>query len=158
VNFNQLPVNRPNYYYNPSRRDGANNVMNYGSIPNYIPSSFAPKIVPAPQYLQLASHEEWAGTVTEFQSAVTDDDFVQPRAAWEALGLQQGQQENFVSNVAGSLSGATSQVRQQTYCKFVFLCVELWQRLTMTIAIFGQINGDLGSLIKNATETLASTM
>jgi hypothetical protein len=33
-------------------------------------------------------------------------------------GLQQGQQENFVSNVAGSLSGATSQVRQQTYCKF----------------------------------------
>jgi hypothetical protein len=56
--------------------------------------------------------------VTEFQSVVTDYDFGWPRAAREALGLQQSQQENFVSNVAGSLSGATSQVRQQTYCKF----------------------------------------
>jgi catalase len=121
VNLNQLPVNRPSYYYNPSRRNGSNNVMNYGSIPNYIQSRFAPKIVPASQYLQLVSHEEWAGTVTEFQSVVTDYDFGWPRAAWEVLGLQQGQQgqqENFVSNVAGSLSGATSQVRQQTYCKF----------------------------------------
>ena len=89
--------------------------MNYGAVPNYIPSSFAPKIVPAPQYLELASHEYWAGTVTQFQSTLTDDDFVQPRAAWEALGLVPGQQENFVSNVAGSLSGAVPQVRQQTY-------------------------------------------
>ena len=120
MNFNQLPVNRANYYYNPSRRDGANNIMNYGAIPNYIPSSFAPKIVAAPQYLQLASHEEWAGTVTEFQSVVTAADFVQPRAAWQALGLVPGQQENFVGNVAASLSGAVPQVRQQTYGEFFF--------------------------------------
>jgi hypothetical protein len=37
-------------------------------------------------------------------------------------------------------------------------CVELWQRLTMTIALFGRINGGLGSLIRNATETSGSTL
>jgi catalase len=92
--------------------------MNYGAIPNYIPSSFAPNIVPVPQYLGYASHEYWTGTVTQFQSTLTDEDFVQPRAAWEALSLVPGQQENFLSNVAGSLRGAVPQVRQQTYGEY----------------------------------------
>ncbi len=58
--------------------------------------------------------------MTEFQSVVTTADFVQPRAVWQALGLVSGQQENFVGNVAASLSGAVPQVRQQTYGEFFF--------------------------------------
>jgi len=89
--------------------------MNYGSMPNYIPAYNGPKIIPAAQYEQLASHEQWAGTVTEFESQVTDADFVQPRQTWATLGLTPGQQANFVGNVAASLKGAVQQVRTSAY-------------------------------------------
>ena len=89
--------------------------MNYGAQPNYIVSDFEPKIVKAPQYEQRADHEEWVGTVVDFESHVTDADFVQPREFWEVLGRQEGQQMNFVYNVAVDLSGAVQEVRYQTY-------------------------------------------
>jgi catalase len=54
VNNDQLPINRPFYSYNPTKRDGANNIMNYGALPNYIPSDFSPPIVKAAQYEQRA--------------------------------------------------------------------------------------------------------
>lgn len=115
VNFIQLPVNRPGYSYNPTKRDGYNNIMNYGSIPNYIPAYNGPKIIPAAQYEQQAAHEQWAGTVTEFESQLVDADFVQPRATWATLGQTPGQQANFVGNVAASLSRAVQQVRSDAY-------------------------------------------
>jgi catalase len=115
VNFIQLPINKPGYSYNPTKRDGLNNIMNYGSAPNYIPAYNGPKIIPAAQYEQQAAHEQWAGTVTEFQSQLVDADFVQPRQTWATLGLTPGQQENFVSNVAASLSGAVQKVRNDAY-------------------------------------------
>jgi catalase len=115
VNFNQLPVNRPGYSYNPTKRDGANNIMNYGSLPNYIPAYNGPKIIPAAQYEQQAAHERWAGTVTDFESQLVDADFVQPRATWVTLGLTPGQQANFVGNVAASLSKAVKPVRSDAY-------------------------------------------
>jgi hypothetical protein len=43
-----------------------------------LPSINQPPIVKAKQYEQPASHEEWIGTVIEFESHVTDEDFVQP--------------------------------------------------------------------------------
>ena len=54
VNNDQLPINRPFYSYNPTKRDGANNIMNFGALPNYLPSDFAPPIAKAAQYEQRA--------------------------------------------------------------------------------------------------------
>lgn len=111
----QLPINKPGYSYNPTKRDGANNIMNYGSAANYIPAYSGPKIIPAAQYEQQAAHEQWVGTVTEFESQLVDADFVQPRQTWQTLGMTPGQQANFVGNVAASLSGAVQQVRNNAY-------------------------------------------
>ena len=115
VNFMQLPVNRSFYTYNPTKRDGAANIMNYGDLPNYIPSINQPPIVTAKQYEQPASHEEWIGTVIKFESHVTDEDFVQPRQFWFQLGEQPDQQAHFIYNVAVDLYGAIKDVRYTAY-------------------------------------------
>jgi catalase len=118
VNNDQLPINRPFYSYNPTKRDGANNIMNFGALPNYLPSDFAPPIAKVTQYEQRADHEEWIGTVVDFETVTTDADFVQPREFWEVLGRQEGQQKNFVYNVAVDLATAVKEVRYQTYATF----------------------------------------
>ena len=71
------------------------------------------------------------------QLPVTEEDFVQPAALWEVLGRQPGQQDNFVGNVAGHLSGAKEAVRRRTY------------------EMFRKINLDLGKRIEAETEKLA---
>jgi catalase len=53
----------------------------------------------------------------DFESHVTDDDFVQPREFWNVLGKQKDQQKNLVYNVAENLSGAVKQVRYESYGK-----------------------------------------
>jgi catalase len=121
VNFNELPVNKPFYSYNPTRRDGTGNIFNYGSLPNYIPSDFQPTIIKAAQYEERASHEEWIGTVVDFETKVTDEDFVQPREFWEVLGRQKDQQKHLVYNVAENLSGAVQKVRFASYGTFYHL-------------------------------------
>jgi catalase len=108
------------YTYNPTKRDGAAHIMNYGDIPNYVPSSFGPKIIQTAQYEDRASHEEWLGTVTDFESQVTDQDFVQPRQFWQKLGEIECEQKTFVYNVSVNLSGATTSVRYASYGKLLF--------------------------------------
>ena len=137
VNHQQLPVNRPNYSYQPLKRDGANNLHDYGAIPNYEPSSFAPPLKPAPQYRQPADHDDWIGMVTSFESTVSAADFVQPRAYWQGLG--DDEQTQFVNNVAASLSNAVQSVRNQTYD--IFAVIDPW----------------LGQQILNVTETTVLT-
>ncbi|KAK8108965.1 catalase [Apiospora sp. TS-2023a] len=115
VNHQQLPTNRSFYTYNPTRRDGAAN--------------------PA-QYEVLAAHEEWIGRVVDYESQVTDADFVQPREFWEVLGRTKDQQKNLVYNVAENLSGATKGVRQATY------------------TIFKRIDRQLGEWVEKETESV----
>ncbi|KAK8098186.1 catalase [Apiospora kogelbergensis] len=136
VNHQQLPTNRSFYMYNPTRRDGAANVANYGAQQNYIPAHDAPPIVKPAQYEVLAAHEEWIGSVVEYESQVTDADFVQPREFWEVLGRTKDQQKNLVYNVAENLSGATQGVRQATY------------------TIFKRIDQKLGEWIEKETESV----
>ena len=62
---------------------------------------------------------------------------MQPAKLWEVLGRQEGQQDNFVGNVAGHLSAAKPAVRQKTY------------------EMFTKINKDLGKRIEQETEPLA---
>ena len=76
--------------------------------------------------------------MTEFQSQLTDADFVQPRQAWMALAATPGQQDNFVTNVARSLSGAVEQVRSNSY------------------AVFTRIDAQLGTLVTKETEDLVA--
>jgi catalase len=117
INFPQLPINRPFYSYNPTRRDGANNIINLGNLPNYFPNYNGPQIVQPAQYRQTAEqHMRWIGNVTNFQSQITDSDFDQPRDYWNQLAdMGPDQQGNFIYNVASSLSGANKGVRQETY-------------------------------------------
>ncbi|KAJ5863533.1 uncharacterized protein N7529_005449 [Penicillium soppii] len=138
INFPQLPINRPFYSYNPTRRDGANNIINLGNLPNYFPNYNGPQIVQPAQYRQTAEqHMRWIGNVTNFQSQITDSDFDQPRDYWNQLAdMGPDQQGNFIYNVASSLSGANKGVRQETY------------------ALFRKINGDLASAVQNRTEGL----
>jgi catalase len=134
VNFNQLPTNRPFYSYNPTKRDGRTNISNLGSLPNYIPSRFAPKIARVKQTEELAAHEEWIGRVMSFESEVTNEDFVQPREFWRALAVKE--QKTFVGNVAGILSTAVEQVREKTYgmlllqiATVIFDIEAIWMRM-----------------------------
>jgi catalase len=132
VNFNQIPVNAPLHAYAPFQRDGPATVNgNYGSAPNY-PSPLKPNI-----YKQVdvnLSHEEWVGKATYNLQEVTDEDFVQAKGLWDVLGRTEGQQNNFVHNVAVHLFGAVKEVRERTY------------------GMFGRVDADLGRRIERETE------
>ena len=131
-NYEQIPVNCPLRGFNPFHRDGFMNVNgNYGANPNY-PSTFRAlkyKPVKASQ-----EHEKWVGAAVADNAPVTDEDFVQANGLWQVLGRQPGQQDNFVANVSGHLSGAHARVRRQTY------------------GMFGRVNSTLGRRIEEATE------
>jgi len=97
-------VNRPLHAFNPLVRDGACTVNgNLGGTANYFPSSFY-SVGVAPQYA-VPDEELWQGTVVDFESQVTDADFVQARIFWEkVLPREKDQQQHFVDNVADHLS------------------------------------------------------
>ncbi|KAI2643566.1 catA, catalase [Xylaria nigripes] len=137
TNFIQLPINKSEYSFNPIMRDGAATINGLGATPNYFPSSFA-KYGVAAQYAE-PDEEHWLGTVIDYESQLVDADFVQPRIFWEkTLAAEPGQQDNFVSNVAGNLKSAVPQVRQATY------------------AMFTRVSADLGKRIQTATEAAVS--
>lgn len=63
-----------------------------------------------------------AGSVAEYASEVTEEDFVQARVFWgEVLGRQEGQQEAFVGNVAAHLSKAKPEVWEGVFGKCMLL-------------------------------------
>lgn len=117
INFPQFPVNAPKYAYNPTRRDGAGNVSNYGSEPSYVPYVDQAPVVNAKQY-EASSHEEWVGRVAAFESTVQDIDYEQPRALWKMFvenNNGQNQAEALVSNMSIDLSRAEKVVRDRAY-------------------------------------------
>lgn len=98
---------------------------NSGALPNY-PSTFRP--LGQPRHFS-PTQESWAGAAVNFKFGVTDEDFVQPRALWEVLGRQSGQQDNFVYNVSSHLKDADEKVRRATYEMFRKVDKVLGQRL-----------------------------
>ncbi|EPY51580.1 catalase [Schizosaccharomyces cryophilus OY26] len=136
ANFEQIPVNSPKCPVFNYSRDGPMNVTdNQGSMPNY-PSSLQPL---AKEYHEPnEKHEKWVGEVTYHMDEITDIDFEQPRAFWlNVLGKKPGQQDNFVKNVAGHLSGALPEIRERQY------------------KVFGRVHHNLGERIREATEKVA---
>jgi catalase len=104
---------------------------NYGANPNY-PSSYRgmtyKPVKPTNQ------HEQWAGAAVSFLSEVTPEDYVQAKGLWEVLGRTPGQQDNFISNVAGHLAAAKEDTRKRTY------------------EMFSKVDKELGAKIEEATE------
>ena len=135
VNYQQIPVNRPLHPFNPFQRDGFMAVDgNYGANPNYLASTRELSFKPT----QIGEqHTKYAGAALRDIGAVTDDDFEQPLALWNVLGKEEGQQDHYVHNVAGHLSGADEKVRKRTY------------------QMFSRIHQDLGARIEQETEKLA---
>ncbi|KAK6199855.1 secretory subunit [Pestalotiopsis sp. IQ-011] len=138
VNYQQIPVNAPLRAFNPYQRDGAMAVNgNYGSNPNY-PSSYRPL-----QYKPArvsTPHEQWAGSiVSDMFDEIKPHDYEQATALWNVLGKQEGQQANFIGNVAGHLAAARAETRQGTY------------------ELFSKVDAQLGAAIKEATEKNASS-
>ena len=129
VNYQQIPVNQPLHAFNPYQRDGIMAVNgNYGANPNY-PSTYRNMTYKPVKPSQ--EHERWAGAAVAQQLPVSEEDFVQPGMLWEVLGRQPGQQDNFVGNVAGHLSGAKEGVRRRTYDMFRKIDEELGRRIEL---------------------------
>ena len=127
VNYQQIPVNRPLHPYAPFQRDGPAAINgNYGADANY-PSPLKPNVYKSVD-VNLA-HEEWVGKSTYDLQEVTDEDFVQAKGLWDLLGKTEGQQGNFVHNVAVHLFGAVQEVRKRTYAMFARVDAELGRRI-----------------------------
>ncbi|MBE3044920.1 catalase [Candidatus Bathyarchaeota archaeon] len=133
VNYQQIPVNAPLNAFNPFQRDGAMAVNgNYGRNPNY-PSSFRPMTyqtaagVPNP-------HETWAGrVVSDLFGEVKPEDYEQATGLWNVLGRTPGQQQNFLKNVSGHLSGAHRDTRKKTYEMFSRVDARLGEDIKLAI-------------------------
>ena len=135
VNYQQIPVNCPLRAFNPYQRDGIMSVNgNYGANPNY-PSSFRPMTYKPVQ--PTSEHEKFIGAAVNFRQEVTDEDYIQAKGLWDVLGKEEGQQDNFVGNVAGHLSAAKKEVREKTY------------------EMFSKVDSNLGARIAKATEEKA---
>jgi catalase len=139
---------------------------NYGSDPSYVGSSLQPtrflsevKPMGAKSLSVVTEHEKWVGQVSNFQTHVGDDDFVQPAALWEVIGREPGHQERFFGNVAVHLCKVKSvSLRNEVYgmsrphySSFSLSYTNLYA------ALFARINPDLGEGVKKATEALVSS-
>ena len=134
VNYQQIPVNCPLRAFNPYHRDGSMSVNgNYGANPNY-PSTFRPLQTSSVKASQ--EHEQWAGAAVSELIPVTEEDYEQATGLWKVLGRQPGQQDNFISNVAGHLCGAKEDVRKRAY------------------EMFARVDEHLGSRIAQSTEAM----
>jgi len=135
VNYQQIPVNSPIRAFNPYQRDGQMAVNgNYGANPNY-PSSYCKMTYK--HVKPTNDHEKWAGAAVSYLSEVVPEDFVQAKGLWDVLGRQEGQQDNFVHNIAVHLSAAKEDTRKRTY------------------EMFGKVDKELGARIAKETEKLA---
>lgn len=119
---------------------------NYGPDLNYVRSSLRPMNYATGN----ASHDEWAETAAAYSSEVVDDDFVQAAMLWDVLGQQPGQQQNFVSNVAGNLRGAISSIQEKTIGELCILgcCWDLFG--LNRIQMFARVDETLAKMIQEA--------
>jgi catalase len=165
VNYQQLPCNRPVVpVYCPYQRDGFATVNgNYGGDPNYVRSALKPvQFIPSKgQYFSKENdkhHHTWVmGSVADYTSAVTDDDFVQASLFWEkVLSRQEGQQERLAVNVAAHLVGANEVVWEDVFGKSRASIPSCWccdgsSANVVHTAMFSRVAPELGEAIRTAT-------
>lgn len=107
VNYQQLPVNAPLHAPANFQRDGFAAFTNQGNRPNY-QSSIQPLSYLKPRY-DISQHEQFIGGALFDLSVITELDFEQPRALWTRV-FDDGAKARFISNVAGHLGSAKSEV------------------------------------------------
>ncbi|OJJ38038.1 hypothetical protein ASPWEDRAFT_307847 [Aspergillus wentii DTO 134E9] len=110
ANHDQLPPNKAcSYVYDPTRRNGAYNMTNYGHVPNYLGSVL--KTLKTPDHYNI-SYLKWQGEVMRYRSTVEDVDYKQCREHWDTLDKRM--KWHFIYNLGSSLSPATKPVQHET--------------------------------------------
>ncbi|KAH6952486.1 catalase [Ilyonectria sp. MPI-CAGE-AT-0026] len=149
VNYQQLPCNHPicPIYSLYQHNVFINSTTNYSGDPNYVRSSLKPiwfQGSVSASSNAISSHNEWVtGAVRGYTSELTDDDFMQPRAFWNMLGKQPGQQEHLASNAANHLSSALPSLHQDA------LDMSSSQNShTLKTNIFARVDPTLAQMIK----------
>lgn len=133
-NYQQLPVNAPALPFKMGnfQRDGGMAFFNQGARPNYL-SSIEP-IQFKKRTLDLdKTHGHFVSAAVTFLSEIRPEDFNAPRALWQKV-FDDDARQRFVGNVAGKMAACPDQ-----------------EILKRQIAIFKEVDGDLGARLEKAT-------
>ncbi|HZU30097.1 MAG TPA: catalase [Candidatus Angelobacter sp.] len=108
VNYDSLPVNKPQCPYHTYHRDGAMRFDgNYGSQPNYEPNSFGgPKENPA---YKERPHPV-SGTIARHNHRVDDDYYTQPGNLFRLLKADEKQR--LIGNIVASMSSIPRRIQE----------------------------------------------
>ncbi|KAK6359192.1 hypothetical protein TWF696_000357 [Orbilia brochopaga] len=134
TNYQQLPVNAPRcpFAFGNFQRDGAMAFHNQGGRANYLssiePISFRPPVVDLDK-----THAHFIGNAVSFLSAIRPEDFNAPRALWERV-FDDGARERFVKNISNHMGNCHHP-----------------EAVKRMIAIFREVNADLGARLEKAT-------
>lgn len=115
VNYDSLPVNKPQCPVMHYSRDGAMRFDgNFGSAPNYEPNSFGG---PAedPAYKERA--RTITGSVDRHNHRLGNDDYTQPGNLFRLM--KPDAQKRLIANIVGSLSGAPKRIQEKQVGHFL---------------------------------------
>ncbi|KII85564.1 hypothetical protein PLICRDRAFT_116086 [Plicaturopsis crispa FD-325 SS-3] len=161
-NYQQIPVNAPIVPVANFQRDGFGTVNgNQGARPNY-QSSIAPlkydgrvgAIEGGKQDSERErQHETFVGGAYRELSELTELDFEQPRALWSKV-FSDTDRAHYVSNVAGHLGGAKSEVvKARQLAVFAHVAPELADAVAKAIGFSGKVDPGLIQ-VKSAAEVI----
>ncbi len=114
VNYDALPINKPQCPYHTYHRDGAMRFDgNGGSAPNYEPNSFGSPSED-PRYIERP--KPITGTVARHNHRDEADYYTQAGNLFRLMKL--GEKERLISNISGSLSHAPRNIQERQLCHF----------------------------------------
>jgi len=114
VNYDSLPINRPQCPVTTYNRDGAMRFDdNGGATPNYEPNSFGG---PTEDKLFLERPKEISGKVARHDHRNDSDYFKQPGNLFRLMPREQ--RERLISNIAVSLSQTPRNIQERQICHF----------------------------------------
>jgi catalase len=114
VNYDSLPVNRPQCPFATYHRDGAMRFDgNGGSAPNYEPNSFGGP-TQDPRYSERP--KPITGTVARHNHRDESDYYTQAGNLFRLMKLDE--RERLISNISGSLSNAPRNIQERQLCHF----------------------------------------
>jgi len=109
VNYETLPINRPQVPVHSYNRDGAmRHDGNFGNLVNYEPNSFGgPKENPKFKEPPL----KISGDADRYDQPIVDADFVQPGNLFRLMTATE--QENLINNIVGSLKKVPKEIQKR---------------------------------------------
>jgi catalase len=114
VNYDSLPVNRPQCPYQTYNRDGAMRFDgNGGSSPNYEPNSFGG---PTQDARYVERPRPITGTVARHNHRDESDYYTQPGDLFRLM--KPDEKERLIGNICASLSNAPHNIQERQLCHF----------------------------------------